>query len=181
MEKWTLRCDDEVTQVRRWGCPGGEGRWWDPRWVRAIHDYRTQDRWLLWNRTDATHFSTMTLSLVSAYSFDTEPFLTQINDWGLTFLPSATGTETHWHRNRSSVRPFMELASGTVVVCSLDFEYSLEDVPFTVYPWMASLRFERASVATAVGRPAAWAQPHPTSHSPRWTRGWGISTVTSRP
>jgi hypothetical protein len=60
----------------------------------------------------------------------------------------------------------MELALGTVVVCSLDFEYSLEDVPFTVYPWTASLRFERASVATAVGRPAAWAQPHPTSHSP---------------
>ncbi|TVU47906.1 hypothetical protein EJB05_07522 [Eragrostis curvula] len=48
------------------------------------------------------------------------------------------------------VRPFVELAPATAVVCSLDFEDSLEDASFTAYPRTASLRFEPASAAAAV-------------------------------
>lgn len=49
------------------------------------------------------------------------------------------------------VRPFVELAPATAVVCSLDFEDSLEDASFTAYPRTASLRFEPsvAAVLTA--------------------------------
>ncbi|KAK3150891.1 hypothetical protein QOZ80_3AG0239060 [Eleusine coracana subsp. coracana] len=47
------------------------------------------------------------------------------------------------------VRPFVELAPSTAVVCSLDFEDSLEDASFTAYPRTASLRFEPASVTAA--------------------------------
>lgn len=45
----------------------------------------------------------------------------------------------------------MELAPATAVVCSLDFEDSLEDASFTAYPRTASLRFEPsvAAVLTA--------------------------------
>jgi hypothetical protein len=50
------------------------------------------------------------------------------------------------------VRPFVELAPATAVVCSLDFEDSLEDASFTAYPRTASLRFESASAAAAVGK-----------------------------
>uniref|UniRef100_A0A0D3FFJ1 CRAL-TRIO domain-containing protein n=1 Tax=Oryza barthii TaxID=65489 RepID=A0A0D3FFJ1_9ORYZ len=41
------------------------------------------------------------------------------------------------------VRPFVELAPATAVVCSLDFEDSLEDASFTAYPRTASLRRRR--------------------------------------
>uniref|UniRef100_A0ACD5TVC2 Uncharacterized protein n=1 Tax=Avena sativa TaxID=4498 RepID=A0ACD5TVC2_AVESA len=45
------------------------------------------------------------------------------------------------------VRPFVELAPATAVVCSLDFEDSLEDASFTAYPRTASLRFEPSGAA----------------------------------
>uniref|UniRef100_A0ACD5WYC1 Uncharacterized protein n=1 Tax=Avena sativa TaxID=4498 RepID=A0ACD5WYC1_AVESA len=53
------------------------------------------------------------------------------------------------------VRPFVELAPATAVVCSLDFEDSLEDASFTAYPRTASLRFEPSGAAvltTAMGK-----------------------------
>ncbi|KAG8096983.1 hypothetical protein GUJ93_ZPchr0013g35888 [Zizania palustris] len=56
------------------------------------------------------------------------------------------------------VRPFVELAPATAVVCSLDFEDSLEDASFTAYPRTASLRFEPAAALLATGK-AAWAPP----------------------
>jgi hypothetical protein len=48
----------------------------------------------------------------------------------------------------------VELAPATAVVCSLDFEDSLEDASFTAYPRTASLRFEPsgAAVLTAMGK-----------------------------
>lgn len=52
------------------------------------------------------------------------------------------------------VRPFVELAPATAVVCSLDFEDSLEDASFTAYPRTASLRFEHPAAAAAVGNKA---------------------------
>ncbi|GJN30727.1 hypothetical protein PR202_gb19060 [Eleusine coracana subsp. coracana] len=48
------------------------------------------------------------------------------------------------------VRPFVELAPSTAVVCSLDFEDSLEDASFTAYPRTASLRFEPALASAAI-------------------------------
>ncbi|KAF0912541.1 hypothetical protein E2562_015238 [Oryza meyeriana var. granulata] len=50
------------------------------------------------------------------------------------------------------VRPFVELAPATAVVCSLDFEDSLEDASFTAYPRTASLRFEPAAAVLATGK-----------------------------
>ncbi|WVZ56018.1 hypothetical protein U9M48_006605 [Paspalum notatum var. saurae] len=49
------------------------------------------------------------------------------------------------------VRPFVELAPATAVVCSLDFEDSLEDASFTAYPRTASLRFD-SPAAAVVGK-----------------------------
>uniref|UniRef100_A0A0D9VRB0 CRAL-TRIO domain-containing protein n=1 Tax=Leersia perrieri TaxID=77586 RepID=A0A0D9VRB0_9ORYZ len=50
------------------------------------------------------------------------------------------------------VRPFVELAAATAVVCSLDFEDSLEDASFTAYPRTASLRFEPAAAVLTSGK-----------------------------
>ncbi|XP_062210382.1 uncharacterized protein LOC133911919 [Phragmites australis] len=50
------------------------------------------------------------------------------------------------------VRPFVELAPATAVVCSLDFDDSLEDASFMAYPRTASLRFEPAAAAAVVGK-----------------------------
>ncbi|XP_047085561.1 SEC14 cytosolic factor-like [Lolium rigidum] len=51
------------------------------------------------------------------------------------------------------VRPFVELAPATAVVCSLDFEDSLEDASFTAYPRTASLRFEPSGAAILTTMP----------------------------
>ncbi|BAF11312.1 SEC14 cytosolic factor [Oryza sativa Japonica Group] len=61
------------------------------------------------------------------------------------------------------VRPFVELAPATAVVCSLDFEDSLEDASFTAYPRTASLRFEPAAALLATG-----------------TKGIGVGSASSR-
>jgi hypothetical protein len=57
----------------------------------------------------------------------------------------------------------VELAPATAVVCSLDFEDSLEDASFTAYPRTASLRFEPAAALLATG-----------------TKGIGVGSASSR-
>jgi hypothetical protein len=47
----------------------------------------------------------------------------------------------------------VELAPATAVVCSLDFEDSLEDASFTAYPRTASLRFEPSGAAILTTMP----------------------------
>jgi hypothetical protein len=46
----------------------------------------------------------------------------------------------------------VELAPAAAVVCSLDFEDSLEDASFTAYPRTASLRFEPSVLTTTMGK-----------------------------
>lgn len=77
------------------------------------------------------------------------------------------------------VRPFVELAPATAVVCSLDFEDSLEDASFTAYPRTASLRFEPASAAIVgksggVGSASSRFSVTPTDNP---VKPWYLSTI----
>jgi hypothetical protein len=76
------------------------------------------------------------------------------------------------------VRPFVELAPATAVVCSLDFEDSLEDASFTAYPRTASLRFEPASAAVVgkagVGSASSRFSITPTDNP---IKPWYLSTI----
>ncbi|NP_001313467.1 uncharacterized protein LOC100279446 [Zea mays] len=75
------------------------------------------------------------------------------------------------------VRPFVELAPATAVVCSLDFEDSLEDASFTAYPRTASLRFEPAAVVgknPGVGSVSSRFSVTPTDNP---IKPWYLSTI----
>ena len=74
------------------------------------------------------------------------------------------------------VRPFVELAPATAVVCSLDFEDSLEDASFTAYPRTASLRFEPAAVVgkAGVGSASSRFSVTPTDNP---VKPWYLSTI----
>lgn len=75
------------------------------------------------------------------------------------------------------VRPFVELAPVTAVVCSLDFEDSLEDASFTAYPRTASLRFEPAAVVgknPGVGSVSSRFSVTPTDNP---VKPWYLSTI----
>ncbi|KAL6867394.1 hypothetical protein ACP4OV_015418 [Aristida adscensionis] len=76
------------------------------------------------------------------------------------------------------VRPFVELAPATAVVCSLDFEDSLEDASFTAYPRTASLRFEPA-LAAAVGKAGVGSASSRFSVTPtdNPVKPWYLSTI----
>ena len=78
----------------------------------------------------------------------------------------------------------MELAPATAVVCSLDFEDSLEDASFTAYPRTASLRFEPsgAAVLTTMGKAAGGAVGSASSRfafsvSDNALKPWYLSTT----
>ncbi|KAF8673773.1 hypothetical protein HU200_048527 [Digitaria exilis] len=77
------------------------------------------------------------------------------------------------------VRPFVELAPATAVVCSLDFEDSLEDASFTAYPRTASLRFEPASAAAVVGKSGVGSASSRFSVTPTDNpiKPWYLSTI----
>ncbi|CAN6307501.1 unnamed protein product [Urochloa humidicola] len=77
------------------------------------------------------------------------------------------------------VRPFVELAPATAVVCSLDFEDSLEDASFTAYPRTASLRFEPASAAAIVGKAGVGSASSRFSVTPTDNpiKPWYLSTI----
>ncbi|KAL6649498.1 hypothetical protein ACP70R_013722 [Stipagrostis hirtigluma subsp. patula] len=77
------------------------------------------------------------------------------------------------------VRPFVELAPATAVVCSLDFEDSLEDASFTAYPRTASLRFEPAALAAAVGKAGVGSASSRFSVTPtdNPVKPWYLSTI----
>ncbi|KAF8718415.1 hypothetical protein HU200_025400 [Digitaria exilis] len=77
------------------------------------------------------------------------------------------------------VRPFVELAPSTAVVCSLDFEDSLEDASFTAYPRTASLRFEPASAAAVVGKSGVGSASSRFSVTPTDNpiKPWYLSTI----
>ncbi|XP_066388485.1 SEC14 cytosolic factor-like [Miscanthus floridulus] len=76
------------------------------------------------------------------------------------------------------VRPFVELAPATAVVCSLDFEDSLEDASFTAYPRTASLRYEPAAAAVVgkagVGSASSRFSVTPTDNP---IKPWYLSTI----
>ncbi|KAJ4751303.1 Sec14p-like phosphatidylinositol transfer family protein [Rhynchospora pubera] len=83
------------------------------------------------------------------------------------------------------VRPFVELAAATAVVCSLDYEDSLEGGSdcFSSYPRTASLRYEPAAATPVTGRQ----QPVVGSASSRFSftvshlnsvKPWYLSTNT---
>ncbi|RLN41218.1 uncharacterized protein C2845_PM01G07700 [Panicum miliaceum] len=77
------------------------------------------------------------------------------------------------------VRPFVELAPATAVVCSLDFEDSLEDASFTAYPRTASLRFEPAAAAAVVGKAGVGSASSRFSVTPtdNPVKPWYLSTI----
>lgn len=79
------------------------------------------------------------------------------------------------------VRPFVELAPATAVVCSLDFEDSLEDASFTAYPRTASLRYEPAAAAAAavVGKAGVGSASSRFSVTPTDNpiKPWYLSTI----
>ncbi|KAL6645553.1 hypothetical protein ACP70R_017161 [Stipagrostis hirtigluma subsp. patula] len=77
------------------------------------------------------------------------------------------------------VRPFVELAPATAVVCSLDFEDSLEDASFAAYPRTASLRFEPAALAAAVGKAGVGSASSRFSVTPtdNPVKPWYLSTI----
>jgi len=78
------------------------------------------------------------------------------------------------------VRPFVELAPATAVVCSLDFEDSLEDASFTAYPRTASLRYEPAvSAAAVVGKAGVGSASSRFSVTPTDNpiKPWYLSTI----
>ncbi|KAM0886730.1 hypothetical protein ACQ4PT_029511 [Festuca glaucescens] len=86
------------------------------------------------------------------------------------------------------VRPFVELAPATAVVCSLDFEDSLEDASFTAYPRTASLRFEPsgAAVLTTTGKPGGGVVGSASSRfafsvSDNALKPWYLSTTPATP
>lgn len=76
------------------------------------------------------------------------------------------------------VRPFVELAPVTAVVCSLDFEDSLEDASFTAYPRTASLRLEPPPAAVTgkagVGSASSRFSVTPTDNP---VKPWYLSTI----
>lgn len=80
---------------------------------------------------------------------------------------------------RQGVRPFVELAPATAVVCSLDFEDSLEDASFTAYPRTASLRFEPASAAAVIGKAGVGSASSRFSVTPTDNpiKPWYLSTI----
>ncbi|XP_074556155.1 uncharacterized protein LOC141811970 [Curcuma longa] len=84
------------------------------------------------------------------------------------------------------VRPFVELASVTVVVSSLDFDDSLEDAVFGSYPTRtASLRFDPAADAAAkasarVGVSTSSRFSFTVSHLDS-LKPWYLSTATATP
>ncbi|OEL35647.1 hypothetical protein BAE44_0003334 [Dichanthelium oligosanthes] len=92
--------------------------------------------------------------------------------------PTAMGRRTNSGMHvgvLQGVRPFVELAPATAVVCSLDFEDSLEDASFTAYPRTASLRFEPAAVAKAgVGSASSRFSVTPTDNP---VKPWYLSTI----
>jgi len=79
------------------------------------------------------------------------------------------------------VRPFVELAPATAVVCSLDCEDSLEDASFTAYPRTASLRYEPAVAAAAavVGKAGVGSASSRFSVTPTDNpiKPWYLSTI----
>ncbi|KAL5209747.1 hypothetical protein ABZP36_005370 [Zizania latifolia] len=80
------------------------------------------------------------------------------------------------------VRPFVELATATAVVCSLDFEDSLEDASFTAYPRTASLRFEPAAALLATGKAgvgSASSRFSVTVSTDNTLKPWYLSTTPS--
>ncbi|XP_042440876.1 uncharacterized protein LOC122026273 isoform X2 [Zingiber officinale] len=80
------------------------------------------------------------------------------------------------------VRPFVELASVTAVVSSLDFDESLEDAVFGSYPTRtASLRFDAAADASSrVGLSMSSRFSFTVSHLDS-LKPWYLSTTTATP
>ncbi|KAG8074073.1 hypothetical protein GUJ93_ZPchr0006g42593 [Zizania palustris] len=80
------------------------------------------------------------------------------------------------------VRPFVELAPATAMVCSLDLEDSLEDASFTAYPRTASLRFEPAAALLETGKAgvgSASSRFSVTVSSDNTLKPWYLSTTPS--
>ncbi|KAG6473443.1 hypothetical protein ZIOFF_067359 [Zingiber officinale] len=86
------------------------------------------------------------------------------------------------HKAFVGVRPFVELASVTAVVSSLDFDESLEDAVFGSYPTRtASLRFDAAADASSrVGLSMSSRFSFTVSHLDS-LKPWYLSTTTATP